>query len=90
MDQNKKESLLEFPCNFDIKVMGEANENFSESIIKILKKHDENFNASKIEMKGSSNGKYISLTCNVYVTSQRQLDKIYIDLSKNSMTKFVL
>ena len=81
---------MEFPCNFDIKVMGEANENFSESIIKILKKHDENFKASKIEMKGSSNGKYISLTCNVFVTSQKQLDKMYIDLSKSSMTNFVL
>ena len=90
MKQAEKESLLKFPCNFDIKVMGEANENFSESIIKILKKHDENFNASKIEMKGSSNGKYISLTCNVFVTSQKQLDKMYIDLSKSSMTNFVL
>ena len=90
MDQNKKESLLEFPCNFDIKVMGESVESFSESMIKIIKKQDENFNESRIEMKGSSNGKYISLTCNVYVTSQEQLDKIYMDLSKNPMTKFVL
>ena len=105
MEQTEKESLLKFPCNFDIKVMGESVESFSESMIKIIKKQDENFsstvigiikqhyknfNASKIEMKGSSNGKYISLTCNVYVTSQEQLDKIYMDLSKNPMTKFVL
>ena len=90
MDQIEKESLLEFPCDFDIKVMGESDENFSKSIIKIIKKYDVNFNASKIEMKGSSNGKYISLTCSVYVTSQKQLDKMYIDLSKNPMTNFVL
>jgi putative lipoic acid-binding regulatory protein len=90
MKQTEKESLLEFPCDFDIKVMGEAKENFSESIIKIIKKHYGNFNTSKIELKGSSNGKYISLTCNVYVTSQKQLDKIYIDLSNSPMTKFVL
>ena len=90
MEQTEKESLLKFPCNFDIKVMGESVENFSESMIKIIKKQDENFNESRIEMKGSSNGKYISLTCNVYVTSQEQLDKIYMDLSKNPMTKFVL
>ena len=90
MKQAEKESLLKFPCNFDIKVMGESVENFSESMIKIIKKQDENFNESRIEMKGSSNGKYISLTCNVYVTSQEQLDKIYMDLSKNPMTKFVL
>jgi|TARA_B110000967_G_scaffold195143_1_gene224339 putative lipoic acid-binding regulatory protein len=90
MEQTEKESLLKFPCNFDIKVMGESVESFSESMIKIIKKQDENFNESRIEMKGSSNGKYISLTCNVYVTSQEQLDKIYMDLSKNPMTKFVL
>ena len=90
MKQAEKESLLKFPCNFDIKVMGESVESFSESMIKIIKKQDENFNESRIEMKGSSNGKYISLTCNVYVTSQEQLDKIYMDLSKSPMTKFVL
>tara|TARA_B100000795_G_scaffold44296_1_gene29058 strand:- start:274 stop:546 length:273 start_codon:yes stop_codon:yes gene_type:complete len=90
MDQIEKESLLEFPCDFDIKVMGESDENFSKSIIKIIKKYDVNFNASKIEMKGSSNGKYISLTCNVYVTSQKQLNKMYVDLSKSPITNFVL
>ena len=90
MGQNKKKSIIDFPCNFAIKVMGNANENFSNDIIKIIKKFDNNFDASKIEMKGSNKGKYISLTCNVYVTSQKQLDKIYINLSKNPITKFVL
>ena len=90
MGQTEKESLLEFPCDFDIKVMGESDENFSESIIKIIKKYDVNFNASKIEMKGSSNGKYISLTCNVYVISQKQLNKMYVELSKSPITNFVL
>ena len=43
MGQTEKESLLEFPCDFDIKVMGESDESFSESIIKIIKKHDVTF-----------------------------------------------
>ena len=90
MNLSKKKSLLEFPCEFAIKVMGEANENFSIIVIEIIKKYYKDFNASMIEMKGSSKGKYISLTCNVYVTSQKQLDKIYIDLSKSKVTKFVL
>ena len=90
MNQIEKNSLIKFPCNFSIKVMGEASEDFTKIIIKIIKKIDKNFNTSKIEMKGSSNGKYISLTCDVYVTSQKQLDKIYTDLSRNPITKFVL
>jgi len=90
MNQEEKKSLIEFPCDFEIKVMGEANKNFSSNIISIIKKYDSNFDSSKIEMKGSSKGKYLSLTCNVHVTSQFQLDKIYNALSKNPMTKFVL
>ena len=90
MEKDEKKSLIEFPCDFDIKVMGEANENFSDQIIIIIKKHDCNFDSSKIDMKGSSNGKYISLTCKVYVTGQKQLDKIYIDLSNSPMSRFVL
>jgi putative lipoic acid-binding regulatory protein len=90
MGQTEKESLLEFPCDFDIKVMGKSAENFSESIIEIIKKYDVTFKASKIEMKGSSSGKYISLTCNVYVTSQKQLNKMYVELSKSPITNFVL
>ena len=90
MEKSEKKSLIEFPCDFDIKVMGEANEKFSEEIISLIKKFDSDFDASKIEMKGSSNGKYISLTCNVHVANQIELDKIYIALSKNPITKFVL
>ena len=90
MNENEKKPLLKFPCDFAIKVMGEADEKFSSTVIGIIKQHYKSFNASKIEMKRSSNGKYISLTCNVYVVSQKQLDKIYIDLSKSPMTEFVL
>ncbi|MAS00516.1 MAG: hypothetical protein CMH24_04080 [Nitrosomonadales bacterium] len=90
MGQEKTKSLIEFPCNFEIKVMGEANKNFCNDIISIIRKYDLKFDSSKIEMKGSSKGKYISLTCNIYATSQIQLNKIYTALSKNTMTKFVL
>jgi len=41
-------------------------------------------------MRGSSNGKYISLTCNVFVETKEQLDKIYIDLSGHPQTQFVI
>ena len=43
-----------------------------------------------IEMRGSSNGKYLSLTCLVYVTSKPQLDDIYRSLTSHPMVKVVL
>lgn len=85
-----QETLIEFPCDFPIKVMGETHADFSAEIIKTIQMVNPSFNAAQIEMRGSSGGKYISLTCTVYVTSKPQLDDIYRALTRHSMVKVVL
>jgi uncharacterized protein len=84
------ETLIEFPCDFPIKVMGETHADFTSEIIKTIQKVLPSFDASKIEMRGSSGGKYISLTCTVHVTSKPQLDDIYRAISAHPMVKFAL
>ena len=88
--ETPQETLIEFPCNFPIKVMGETHEDFSKEIIQAIQSLITNFDASQIEMRGSSGGKYISLTCTVYVTSKLQLDDVYRALTAHPMVKFVL
>jgi putative lipoic acid-binding regulatory protein len=83
-------TLIEFPCDFPIKVMGETHADFTNQIIKTIQKQSSNFDTSKIEMRGSSGGKYISLTCTVHVTSKAQLDDIYRALSSHHMVKVTL
>ena len=90
-DQNQSpESLNEFPCHFPIKVMGEVHDEFTSTVIEIIKQKNGKFDPSTIEMKGSSEGRYISLTCFVYVTSKPELDDIYRSLSSHPMIKVVL
>jgi uncharacterized protein len=89
-DIEANETLIEFPCDFPIKVMGETHADFSAEIIKTIQQKLPTFDASQVEMRGSSGGKYISLTCTVHVTSKPQLDDIYRALSAHPMTKFVL
>ena len=84
------ETLIEFPCDFPIKVMGETHADFTSEIIKTIQALEPSFDASKIEMRGSKGGKYISLTCTVYVTSKPQLDDIYRALTAHSMVKVTL
>ena len=84
------ETLIEFPCDFPIKVMGETSEDFSKEIIRTIQSVITSFDASQIEMRGSSGGKYISLTCTVYVTSKQQLDDVYRVLTTHPLVKFVL
>tara|TARA_B100000035_G_scaffold134321_1_gene114294 strand:+ start:48338 stop:48610 length:273 start_codon:yes stop_codon:yes gene_type:complete len=90
MVQEKKDTLIDFPCDFPIKIIGIVNEEFTNIIVNIIQKHSSKFDAHNIEMKGSSGGKYISLTCTVNVSSKNQLDNLYRELSSHPMTKFVL
>ena len=87
---NITETLIEFPCDFPIKVMGETHDDFAAEIIKTIQTQLPGFNATKIEMRGSSGGKYISLTCTVHVTTKAQLDDVYRALSAHPMVKFAL
>lgn len=90
MAQDLSESLIEFPCHFPIKIIGEAHQDFIQIIAALISNHIHDFIEKKIESKMSSGGKFISLTCTIYVTSKHQLDSIYKDLSSHPMTKFVL
>ncbi len=82
--------LIEFPCDFAIKVMGETHDSFSSTMIAIIQSIAPTFCAEHVEMRASSAGKYISLTCTVPVTSQVQLDDIYRLLSAHPLVKFAL
>ncbi len=84
------ETLIEFPCDFSIKVMGETHDAFAQTIVELIQVHLPDFHAGKVEMRASSGGKYISLTCTVYVSTKPQLDAIYMDLTAHPLVKFAL
>lgn len=85
-----KDSLIEYPCDFPIKVFGEAQQGFAQAIATVVLVHAPDFDAASIEMRSSSNAKYISLTCTIRATSREQLDSLYRDLSSHPMVKMVL
>ena len=88
--EKAQDTLIEFPCDFPIKVMGETHTDFTIEVIKTIQAKLPNFDTSQIEMRGSSGGKYISLTCTVHVTSKSQLDDIYRALTSHPMVKVTL
>lgn len=87
---DQEESLIEFPCDFPIKVMGETHDAFADTIVAAIRELLPDFDASRVEMRASSGGRYLSLTCTVYVTSKPQLDDVYRRLTGHPMVKFVL
>jgi uncharacterized protein len=85
-----KDTLIDFPCDFPIKVFGQSQQGFAQAVMEVVLQHDPEFKPASIEMKSSKNARYISLTCIVRATSQQQLDNIYRDLCDHPQIIMVL
>jgi putative lipoic acid-binding regulatory protein len=86
----RAESLIEYPCKFPIKVMGNKVDGLVHAITLITLQFDPAFDASTIELRESKGGKYLGVTITVNATSREQLDELYRTLSTHPMVKVVL
>ena len=84
------ESPLQFPTAFPIKVMGLTRDGFAQAIVAVVHRHAPEFDPSTVEMRTSSRGKYLSLTCTITATSRAQLDDLYRELTAHPMVVMVL
>lgn len=88
--QAPDESLITYPCDFPIKVMGTRVDGFVHAITTIAKLFDPAFDATSIELRESRGGKYLGITITITATSREQLDELYRTLSTHPMVKVVL
>lgn len=86
----QKETLLEFPCAFPLKIMGLASDALAQTVLEIVQRHAPDYDGATMEMRASSGGKYVSLTCTINATSKAQLDALYRELSGHPLVKVVL
>ncbi len=86
----EQDTLIEFPCDFPIKVMGEQHQDFQAEVVRTIQSILPVFTSASVQSRASSGGKYTSLTCEVHVTSKPQLDSIYMALTSHPMVKVVL
>jgi putative lipoic acid-binding regulatory protein len=86
----RKESLIDYPSLFPIKVMGERVDGLVSAITTIARQFDPLFDATTISLRESSGGKYLGVTITVTATSRDQLDALYRALGLHPMVKVVL
>ncbi len=84
------QSLIEYPSDFPIKIMGLMHESFAQTMVEVVVLHDPTFHAGKMEMRPSSKGTYLALTVTILAVNRAQLDNLYRDLSSHPMVKMVL
>ena len=77
-----EESLIEFPCEFVIKVMGKNTAAFEKSVIAIAEKYFPDFKEEHITKKYSKDNNYLSLSVKVHAQNKAQLDTTYQALTQ--------
>ncbi|MEN9868928.1 MAG: hypothetical protein RL748_4518 [Pseudomonadota bacterium] len=85
-----KDSLIEYPCDFPIKVMCVADDNLVATMAALVQQYDPAFEPDTITTRASAKGNYLSLTVLVRATSREQLDNIYRAFSSHPLVKMVL
>lgn len=85
-----EESLIEYPCDFPIKVMGKSDPEFTQTLTEVVLRYDPGFDPATVELRASKGGNYISATFTVRATSREQLDDLYRSLHGHPLVSIVL
>ncbi len=86
-----QKSLIEYPCDFPIKVMGASGPEFVQAVVDVASQLDPFFcQETRLEQRKSQGGRYQSLTLMIRASSREQLDELYQALSRHPLVKVVL
>ena len=92
MNQQTKDDapLIEFPCDYPIKVLGAADPALHQHVLQVMDTHAPGFDRRKITIRDSSKGKWQSITVIITATGKPQLEEIFAELKTSSRVKMVL
>ena len=85
-----RETLLEFPCVFPLKVIGRNVVEFEGEIFTIVQKYVPDAERKNIIRRPSAGNKYLALTLTFVADSQVQLDELYLELNRQELVLVTL
>lgn len=85
-----EKTLIEFPCDFPVKIIGCNTAEFLADVNNIISKHFPDFVQKNLQSKSSKDNNFLAITATVHVTSQKSLDLFYRDLTQIADVKMVL
>ena len=86
----ERDSLIQYPTDFPIKIVGINQAGFEAAIAEVLRTHAPDFDVTSIQVRESRAGKYLSITATIHAQSRSQLDALYMELTHHPMVRVVL
>lgn len=85
-----QQPLLEFPCSFLLKVIGEGPFDFEDLVLTILNRHVEDLSQVSTSTRPSRGGRYLAVSVEFEALSRDQLDGIYRELGAHERVRWVI
>jgi putative lipoic acid-binding regulatory protein len=85
-----RQSLLQFPCSFPLKVIGRNVEAFELQVMSVILKYLTASTPTHCTRRLSTGNKYLALTISFMADSQEQIDAIYQELNGLELVLFTL
>jgi uncharacterized protein len=85
-----EESLLSFPCELPIKVLGRNDTAFRDAAWSIVRSHYAEVAEDRVTEQQSRRNSYLSLTFIVYAQSREEVDALYRELTARDEIMVVL
>ncbi len=87
--QSEPDTLLEFPCHYQFKAIGQGSEDFYRAVVDAIIKHAP-VPKEAVRSQPSRHGSYQSVSVVLTVYSAAQLTDIYTELKKVAGLKMLL
>lgn len=81
---------ITFPCDYTIRVMGDAAPDFRDVVIEVMEHHAEPVDRTRVKVKDSRNGRFMSVTVTIVATGEAQLQSIFEELKATGRVHMVL
>ncbi|WP_148253813.1 HP0495 family protein [Aidingimonas lacisalsi] len=89
-DAETPQPRIEFPCDYPLKIVGDAVDGFHDAVMAILEQHAPELDRDSVQVIDSRNGRFQSLRVTITATGDKQLQSLFADLKATGRVHMVL
>ncbi|WP_404368592.1 YbeD family protein [Marinobacter sp.] len=81
---------IEFPCDYVIRVIGDAAPDFQEFVVSVVDRHAPGITEEDVAVNSSSKGRFSSIQLKIVATGEPQLKALFEELKASGRVHMVL
>jgi uncharacterized protein len=87
---SQQRPVIEFPCEYPIKIVGNASPEFRALMEEVVERHASGFPRERTTLRYSKGGRFVSVTVTITATGTAQLQALFADLKATGQVHTVL